>query len=208
MRTKKETDYTNKYSQYPNSEILQKLLLHPIPGLVVHWIFQGLLLMDWTERMFKIIIDIVLTLVLGLFFGLWLAPIIAWPVAFLLSHTINFLFNAQPWVLLKHYGYVHHTQQDYESYLEGITLRVKKSPNLICAAIFGSRVKGHWRATSDLDIALVRKPGLLNGIKSCSFAAHERTRALFTHFPLDIRVLDDEKSLGTFIPDDLYLIIH
>ena len=195
MPKKNSAGYTNKYVNLNQHKILKRILQYPFGGLVSHWVFQSIFKMDHSERLFKIGLELFLTVTI--FAASRLA--IDWPMAivvsFLVSHTINFIFNAQFWVVLKHYGLVSTTYEDYELYRNNLSIRLNKQKSILYGAVHGSRVTGKWRQSSDLDILLVRKKGPFNALKACLFVLRERSYAFFTRFPLDIYVVDSYEPL-------------
>lgn len=199
--------YTNKYARFANSGPAKWLLQQTTTGIIIHWVFQGILYADHTERWFKIGLDLILTLALGLLFSAWMGPFSAWVLAFLCAHTINFILNAQLWVLLKHYGLVRNRYEDFEIYIHNFSQRLEQQPSIQYAAVYGSYVRGEWKPSSDLDVRLVRKPGLINGLTACYFLMVERTRAFFQRFPLDIYVADSFDSLERLRIDESPLVL-
>jgi len=181
---------------------LQFLMRLPIFALASHWIFQGMLYSDPTERIFKISLDLIGTALIsyGLhFFSGWVCAIV---ISFLFIHTLNFIFNGQIWGVLKFFGYVNVSDIQFESYTIDFACRVRNNPSFTSALIFGSSCRGKRQASSDLDVRLLRKPGFRNGIKACAFLLTERTRAFFAHFPLDAYILDGEQSLKKMRKDE------
>jgi hypothetical protein len=152
--------------------------------------------MDPTERWFKIALDAGLTLLLGAMLLAVLPWFAAWPMAFLLAHTLNFLFNGHLWGVLKHYGFVSHSSADFDTYIGDIAHRLEAESSIERAAVCGSLMRGEWTKYSDLDIRLLRRSGFRNGLRACWFVLRERTRATSCRFPLDIYVMD---SLGRFV---------
>jgi hypothetical protein len=205
--SKKRIEHTNKYAEKFQSKIMQWLLHRFLVGIGVHWVFQGLLYMDLTERRFKLMLDVILTVVGGIILSRWLPWPLGGLIAFLIAHTLNFLFNAQLWVVLKHYGLVSHTYETFENYTRDIAKRINAEPSLMYAAVYGSRVRAAWRPSSDLDIRLVRGYGWKNGVRACSFVLIERTRAFWRGFPLDIYVLDSFVPLSRLRADEPPLVL-
>ena len=179
----------------PNSRALQRFYRYPHLALVSHWAFQSIFYLDPTECRFKVGLDILLTVFGALLLGIWLPWWISWPIAFFIAHTLNFLFNGHLWGVLKHYGLVHHTHTSFKGYVDGIVNRMATVPAIKYAVAFGSLSRGEWSAMSDLDVRLIRYSGQLNGLRACWFLMGERTRALLTGFPLDMYLLDGERSM-------------
>jgi predicted nucleotidyltransferase len=174
----------------------------------LHWAFQNMLNMDLTELFFKISFDVILTLIFSVIFSTWLSLASATGVGFLIAHTLNFLFNGQIFVVLKHFGDVHHELVEFEQYVEEIKNRLHREPSIRWAAIYGSMTRGELKTTSDLDIRLIRYPGFVNGFRACWFILLERTRAHLRQFPIDYLVLDSPRLLKRLRADELPFVIH
>ena len=127
--------------------------------------------------------------------GLWLPWYAAWPLALLLAHTLNFLFNGHVWGVLKHYGMVKLTREQFKSYVQQLDVRARREGSIRYVAVVGSLSEQQWKPSSDLDARAVRRPGFTNGLRACWFALCERSRALCTKFPLDLYIADSEASL-------------
>jgi len=194
----------DRYYSVSHSRLLRPLLRSPLFALGIHWVLQGVLEMDRTERLFKLSLDLLWMVVfsLALFFGTGLRFLWSLLLAFGAAHTLNLLLNGQIWVVLKHFGLAQHTREEFEEVANALARRAKEEPSIAFAAVFGSVVREEWSPTSDLDIRLIRHPGPWNGIRACVFVLHERTRAHLARFPLDIFVLDDERGLQKMRSDE------
>jgi predicted nucleotidyltransferase len=194
----------DRYYNVSERAILRPLLGNPIVALSVHWVFQGMLNMDRTERLLRIGAEVVLMGISLLLFVLAGKLPLIWAAvaAFLVAHTLNFLFNGQIWVVLKHFGLVRHSRAEFDEYLCQLSERVMAEPSIEYAAAYGSLVRGEWRPTSDLDVRLVRKPGVVSSLRACWFVLQERTRALINKFPLDVFVLDGPELLAEMRDDE------
>jgi len=195
------TEPTAGYARL-KSRLLRRLVQHAPLAVAAHWMFQSLLYMDRTERRFKLSLDLGLTLIGGLALSVWLPGRIAWPAAFLLAHTLNFLFNGQLWGVLKHYGWINHTYEAFTDYVQALHKRAQAEPAIRCLMIYGGLSRRQWTPSSDLDARIVRQPGFINGLRVCCFLLHERSRALLARFPLDIYILDPETSLRKLNPKE------
>lgn len=173
---------------------LGRLARRPAVAVASHWLFQSVFYMDRTERTFKLGLE--LTLLLA--FGMGLAPLlpaeVAWLLALVLAHSVNFLCNGHLWGALKHYGLVQHSYEEFDAYVQHLGERVRREPSILRSTVIGSVSRGAWKPTSDIDVRLVRRAGLSNGLRACWFVMGERTRALLAGFPLDMYVLDNVAS--------------
>ena len=177
------------------SRWLRRLVGSPLAAVGMHWAVQSLLYMDVTERRWKLALDAIVTVGVSLALSLALPPPLAWPLGFLIAHTLNFLFNGQVWGVLKHYGLVRHSQAEFAAYVERFRERVEREPSIRRIVICGSLSRQQWTPSSDLDARLLRRPGAANGVRACWFLLRERTRALCARFPVDIYVLDHDAAL-------------
>lgn len=182
--------YANIHSPW-----LRPIVTRKSGALGSHWLFQGLLYMDPTERWFKLGLDLFLTLVVGGILRLWLSLPLTIGAGFVVAHTLNFLFNGQMYGVLKTFGSVSHSGTEFHAELERLRARVTEEPCILYAAAYGSLAREAWSETSDLDVRIVRAPGFRSAWRVCWFAARERTRAFLKGFPLDIFVLDGRSSL-------------
>lgn len=191
----KSVSYRNKYINLTRIRLFRSILKLPLAGISVHWIFQGMVYMDRTERLFKLAFDLVLTGWVGMLLRRWWPAEAAFVAGFFVAHTINFLLNAQLWVVLKHYGYINNSRERFDQYTRHLNARIQKQRTIAVTAVIGSEVRNGWQPASDLDVRLVRHPGFLNGLKASVFVLSERTRATFSRFPLDIYLLDSHSRL-------------
>jgi predicted nucleotidyltransferase len=185
-----------KYYTVSHSPWFRPILKRKSGALLVHWVFQGLMIMDTTERAFKLGLDLILFALFGSILSYVFPLLVAIPVAIVIAHTINFIFNGQVYAVLKHFGDIQHSWQEFNEEKERLRIQIEQQPAIIYAAAYGSLARDQWSPTSDLDIRLVRAPGLVNGLRVCSFALRERARAFWKGFPLDIFVLDGFEALN------------
>ena len=168
--------------------------------LLSSWLFQGLLYMDITEKVFKLTLGI-------LFTGIFVFWGINIKASMLISHTLNWIFNGQIFVVFKNLKLIRTPPQKIDAYIQRLKKRVEDEPSIIWAGVYGSLVRGEFKETSDLDIRLIRKPGLINGVRACIFVMRERTWATFNRFPLDIYVGDSFKFLEKMKKEEIPIVI-
>ena len=178
------------------SGALRRLMGYAPVAVLSHWAFQSLFYMDATERRFKIGVELALGAVCALALGAWLPAGGALVGGFLAAHTLNFLFNGHLWGVLKHYGLVYTSADDFDAYVRALQARARREPSLGRLVVFGSVSRAEWSPTSDLDVRVVRRGGLLNGLRACWFVLRERARAMVRRFPLDIYVFDGARALA------------
>lgn len=175
--------------------------------IFTNWVFQGQLYADQTEKAFKIILDTLLTV--ALFFVIPLPNVITrLLVAFLISHSLNWIFNGQLFALAKNFDIVHNEPQRIIDYANGIKIRASRERSIDCVAVYGSLSRDEIKPTSDLDVRIIRKPGIINGLRACMFGLMERSRALFNRFPLDMFVVDGTEHLQKMRDDEPPQILY
>lgn len=168
-------------------------------SLAVHWVFQGMLYMDRTERTYKLMIDVVLALAFVVGLGFSVANVAA---GLLVGHSLNFVFNGQINVVLKNFGISRADAGSLMHYIDQLVGRVNAERSIAFAAAYGSLSRDMLGDKSDVDIRLLRRPGVMNGLRSVTFGLQERARALFTGIPLDLYVVDTERSLAKLRRDE------
>jgi len=172
------------------------------------WLFQGVLYMDTTEKYFKILLDIFIILPIFVILNFYLNIHSSLFLAIILAHTINWVFNGQIFVLLKNLELSRTKEKSFVEYLNTIREKVENENSIIAVAAFGSLSNKKLKKTSDLDIRLIRRRGIINGIKSCIFVLKERTSSFFSGFPLDIYLLDNCDMINRHIKNEKPFILY
>lgn len=160
------------------------------------WLFQGILYMDTTEKVFKILLDVLSFIPLYFVFRVYFYASSSTLIAVMLAHTLNWIFNGQLFVLLKNLKLTKTESKRFIQYLNDLKKRIEKENSILAAAAFGSLSREQLKETSDLDVRIIRKKGLINALRACLFVLLERMGSFFNKFPLDIYVLDGFKSLS------------
>ena len=172
----------------------------------INWIFQSLFYMEKIEKTFKLALDFILLLIFYVVIGQFFAFFMAIFISFFLAHTINWAFNGHIFALLKTFNIVKTEPTKFVRYIDGLTKRAKREKGILLVAAFGSLSRKELKETSDLDIRIIGKSGLNNGLRVCLFAMLERSRAFLNKFPLDIYVAKNFTNLSrlTEKPIELY----
>ena len=196
--------YVNTSIPFINSLFKFKIFI-----ILSNWTFQGMLYADKTERLFRLLLDGLMTLVLYVilinFISSGYAALI---FAFLIAHTFNWIFNGQLFVLGRYIGIYPNKHEDFEEYLKGLKYRAERAKSIQSVIVYGSMSREELKESSDLDVRIIRKKGFINGLKSCLFGLYERKWALFNKFPLDIYVIDNVKHLCKMRADEIPIILH
>lgn len=156
-----------------------------------YWLVQGTLYMNWIERLHRWTIEFLLFL--GTYFVI--SAFIRYPANALWSvfvaHTLSALLNGHIFALFAHDLFWFSFYKDRKSfiyYIENIRGRLqRKNPSCVCdVLIFGSLVRGNFKASSDLDIRYIANDGIWNALCTASWVFFERVHALLAGFPIDI----------------------
>lgn len=185
-----------KASQHSYAGRKGRWVQSPLLVLAVHWLFQGMFYMDRTERSFKLLLDVILAVPCFLLFRRRFLPGVALPAALLTAHTANFLANGHLWGAMKHFGAVQTSWNDFNAEVQRLQERVNRQRYISFAGVYGSLARDEWSPSSDLDVRIVRAPGVASALSACWFALCERARALVVRFPLDIYVFDGVDRLA------------
>jgi predicted nucleotidyltransferase len=160
------------------------------------WAHQGFFYLDRTQRIGRVIFEIVPTAILaggiGRIARVPLSNVWLWCVSLLVVHTLNWLINGNWWagMLFAFPGLRNRGERATCDYLNGMTNRFKGDRSISGAMVFGSVARGQWHERSDLDIRLLRRPGVWNGVTGVLVLARERWIALWSRQPLDIYLAD------------------
>lgn len=160
------------------------------------WAHQGFFYLDRTQRIGRVVLEIVPTaLVAGLIggiAGISLSRVWLWCVSLFLVHTLNWVLNGNWWAgmlfALPHLR--NRGERATCAYLNGMADRLRRDRAISGAMIFGSAARGQWHERSDLDVRLLRRPGVWNGVTGVLVLLRERGLALWSRQPLDIYLAD------------------
>lgn len=152
--------------------------------------------MDETERLVRILTEFALAIAIALMLA---TPILPYGiiVGYLFTHSLSFVLNGHLTCLTRR------IRKDYPaltltvaiSTLMEMKSRICRENSISGAAVFGSFAGEEFTGRSDLDIRLIRKPGVIMGIRACYFAMLERARATLRDVPLDLYVVDKPLNL-------------
>lgn len=176
--------------------------------ILTNWLFQGILYADKTEKIFKILLDLILAMALSFFLIPFSNAYLSLLISLIISHTILFIFNGQLFALAKNFDIVYNEPQRIIDYANGLKKRASKEKSINCLVVYGSLVRREIKPTSDLDVRVIRKSGVLNGFRACIFGLKERSRALYYRFPLDMYVIDGPRHLLKMRADEAPVILY
>lgn len=165
-----------------------------------NWLMQGITHADKSERFYKILF----TLLFGIIFSMvvnFLKPndmMNSIIIGFLMSHTLNWLINNNFYVLLIHrIKWLKTSKGDLFNHLDSMQERLRKINGddwLLYSVSLGGICNGTLNNHSDIDVSLIRKPGLLNMCKAVVFYVKEKKIADLNGVPLDIFICDSPQN--------------
>ncbi|MFZ3382337.1 MAG: nucleotidyltransferase domain-containing protein [Candidatus Methanoperedens sp.] len=189
--------------------LINSLLKLKIFIILSNWTFQGMLYADKTERLFRLLLDCLMTIILyAIINQLILGGYLALIFAFLIAHTFNWIFNGQFFVLGRYIGIKPDKHNDFIKFIKEFKFRIEQNKSIQLVVVYGSMARKELKESSDLDVRIVRKKGIINAFKSCFFAFSERKKAFFNRFPLDLYVVDSTNHLSKMRLDEVPIIIY
>lgn len=172
--------------------------------VVSNWTFQSMLHLDLTEKVYKTSFTIFFTITIFFFLRI---PFIC---AFLIGHTINWLVNNNFYAIFIHRMMISKLSKGaLFEYSQSLSERLTYADWVLYAASFGSICRGGLKDSSDLDISIVRKTGIINGIKGLWFVLKEKKIADYNKIPLELYLNDrPESSIKKFGAEKNPVIIY
>lgn len=164
------------------------------------WILQGVRIMNWREVVVKYVIDVVLIY-------LFVSLDINWIVAFIIAHTLNFIFNGQYFAMFTHMGATGVSAEKFLDKTLYIANELKKKSFCNAAIAYGSLSRGCYKTTSDIDLRLVPAEGEVNWWKLAIWAVWFRLRAFVWGYPLDMYCYDARVLSKKMRSDELPIIL-
>jgi len=164
--------------------------------------------MDRTEKIFFLLLDGIFFL--PIFFAFLALSNLSSSIilAVVITHTLHWLFNGHLYVLLKNLRLSKIELDCFAKYLSDLRERAKKEKSILAIAAFGSLSRRQLSESSDLDIRIIRRPGVINGMRACLFTLLERGRALMSKIPLDVYTLDGFQNLSKLCPDEPPVVLY
>lgn len=168
--------------------------------IFTNWLMQGILHADRSEKIYKIgftvffwvlsfallVLQSDFSIVKSVFFG------------FIIAHSINWIINNNLYVLLVHrMKWLKTTKYDLFNQLSTIQHRLQDITDkdwILYSVSHGGICKGTLNSHSDIDVSIIRKPGLKNMIHAILFYVKEKKYADIKGVPLDIFICDSPEN--------------
>lgn len=158
------------------------------------WLLQAIHSTDRSERYFRLLMEFMtLAFVYWVFMELVNGkPIIILCVAFVINHTITWFITGNFWVyMLDSFLWVKNPG------IDGVIKYIQLTKSIFVAThsvdailIYGSMCRGQLHIRSDLDLRVLRSPGIKNAVVSLSVGYLLRVYSFFIRMPVDIQVID------------------
>ena len=165
------------------------------------WILQGMRIMNNKERAIKIVFDVILM-------AIFIVCGLHWVAAFVIAHTMNFIFNGQFHAMFTHMGATGCSAQDFLQRTIWIRRKISSKSFINAAIAYGSLSRGCYKKTSDIDLRLIPASGTWNGWTCAMYALWLRTMAFYVRYPLDMYVYSPEVVVKKMRTDELPIMIH
>jgi hypothetical protein len=172
------------------------------------WAHQGFFYLDRTQRIGRVLFEIVPTVLLagliGRIGGIPLSSVRLWCGSLLITHTLNWVLNGNWWAgVLFTFPHLHNRGERATcDYLNRMAGRFQRTRSISGVMVFGSVSRGQWHERSDLDLRLLRRPGVWNAMAGVLALTRERWIALWARQPLDIYLADDIPFLRRMRDDE------
>jgi predicted nucleotidyltransferase len=98
--------------------------------------------------------------------------------------------------------------EKFEEFSRMIKTRIDSEPSILAAAIFGSYAKKEAHSKSDLDIGIIRSPGLMNGVRACAFVLGLRMYAFVKQLPVDLFLVDEKDHLVRYWKEKVPIVLN
>ena len=175
-----------------------------------NWVHQGFLYLDRTEMFYRVIWELVP--MITIYFLLSLTEIPMWGgviLSFLIAHTINWMFNDNLWTCIQFTlpNLLNPGNDKTKDYLLKMQKRMEKRYSVSGCMIYGSLSRGVWKDKSDLDVRILRRPGLVYGFLGYLACWTERLIAIYSRQPLDIYMADSTAFLKKMRDDEFPIFI-
>lgn len=159
--------------------------------LISTWIFQGMLRADVTEKWFKIAFSGISSILLSCLLCIWLRLEWAIVLGFFVGHTLNWVINNNINVLLVHLLMLKTiSKHEIFKYLDYLQAQLVGKDWVLYAVVLGSISRGDLKPSSDIDVSIVRKPGIKNAFKAISFSIWQKGVSDKRGIPMELYISD------------------
>lgn len=163
--------------------------------IISSWMFQGMLRADKTEKAYKIAFSLISSYIFYAYFNRHLSTMPSVLCGLALGHTANWLINGNLSLLFVHILLVKRADPQniffYLFYLRNESIKCKW---IKYAGVLGSISRGDLKPSSDVDVSIVRKPGLGNALKAIVFSIKQKKIADAMGVPMELYISDSVRN--------------
>lgn len=164
--------------------------------------------MDRTERCFRLGYEGLLVAV-SISALRWLG--VNWSFTVLASlaiaHSILWITYGEKFVALKNLGLKISPKAEVDNYLIRLKASTRALDYLSAVVVSGSYAENRYRESSDVDVRVLRRHGVVPGFRACLWALRQRTSCTFRRIPLDLLIIDAPAKFRQVVPDPRVLIL-
>ena len=178
-----------------------------------NWLHQGLLYMDRTEFRARVFVEVIGIFLFSLLFSFFFrTSVLDWRLVLfstVVVHTLNWMLNGNWWACIL-FTFPHLENPGAKAtchYLTRMKGRLEKKRSIVGVMVYGSLSRGKWHNRSDLDVRVLRHPGIFNGIQAIFVMMRERIIAVFTRQPLDVYLADGIPFLEKMRNDEIPIFL-
>ena len=181
-------------------------------NIPVGWVLQVVHSTDRTERLMRILCEMLLILILWsalTLAGFTDSVITKLLVAFVIIHSISWLLIGNFWVyMLDSFYWVKNPGIDSVIYyVEQVRLAYKLKDSANAILIYGSMCRNSFHNRSDLDLRVIRRKGIKSSVVSILVGFSVRAVAFIRKIPVDLQIVDSECFLEKQMRADEFPIV-
>lgn len=181
--------------KFSDKSIVARVLNIRALVLLSNIVFQGIRYMSFGERIYKIVLSLLLSVPCYLLIGDFL-------VAIACGHSINYIFNGQFFVAFRYLSSKQVMSKiDLIRFIKLIEGLARKFA-VLDVLFIGSFCRGRMSSTSDLDIRIYHKSDLISCVKTYLMASLLRFYGLLYKFPIDVFCFSDMGFLNKISEDE------
>lgn len=180
--------------------------------ILSNWVFQSIPNADKTEKFYKVSFTLFFWVCIYFFLAYFtsISQFSSAFISFIIGHSLNWIVNGNFYNLLVHRLMLAKlNKKDLFEYINILEQKMQGQDWALYAASFGSICRGELKDSSDIDVSIVRKPGIKNAILSMLFSTKEKKYADLKGIPLEIYISDSPKdSINRFGAEKNPVVIY
>lgn len=188
------------------SPVYYYLFQNKISLTCINWLFQGMMGMGTADLIGKIVFEALAFTVIFFILGGSVPYRIG--TVLIIAHTLNWLLNANFWVIGRYNGITRTPPSHFSPYLQKIRNRINRYSSIPTAIVIGGITRNkELKTTSDVDLIFIRGRGFKNALKAVLVTISERARAFFSKFPLHLELYDSIEFMKKHRTDEVPIVL-